>query len=118
MPHYQGSCHCGAVTFSFDADEITSGLSCNCSYCERRAAIMLNPPLADANLKREIDGDALSCYQFGNQAAKHYYCSRCGIYTFHESSRKPGYFRVNLGAVDGVDSFGLEREVFNGRELL
>jgi len=79
---------------------------------------MLNPPLADADLKREVDGDVLSCYQFGAKNAKHYFCNNCGIYTFHESSRKPGYFRVNLGAVDGVDSFSLEREVFNGRELL
>jgi len=118
MPQYQGSCHCGAVSFSFESEEITSGLSCNCSYCERRAAIMLNPPLPDNELTREVDGDALSCYQFGNKAASHYYCNRCGIYTFHESSRKPGYYRVNLGCVDGVDSFALEREVFNGRELL
>jgi hypothetical protein len=118
MPDYKGSCHCGAVKFSFTSDEITSGLSCNCSYCERRAAIMLNPPVADAELKREIDGDALSCYQFGNNVAKHYYCNRCGKYTFHETMRKPGHYRVNLGCVEGIHSFELEREVFNGRELL
>ena len=118
MPAYQGSCHCGAIRFSFIAEEITAGLSCNCSFCERRAAIMLNPPITDAELKREVDGDALSCYRFGAKNAKHYFCNRCGIYTFHESSRKPGYFRVNLGCVEGVDSFSLHRDVFNGRELL
>jgi hypothetical protein len=32
--------------------------------------------------------------------------------------RKPGYFRVNLGCVEGVDSFEIERDVYNGRELL
>jgi len=119
MTDYQGSCHCGAVTFTFSTDgEITSGLSCNCSYCARRAAIMLNPPIADADLHREIKGDALSCYQFGEKVAKHYYCNQCGNYTFHETMRKPGYFRVNLGCVDGIDSFELDREVFNGKELL
>ena len=119
MPEYQGSCHCGAVTFAFStAEEITSGLSCTCSYCARRAAIMLNPPVADAELKREIKGDSLSCYQFGNKVAKHYYCNQCGNYTFHETMRKPGYFRVNLGCVEGIDSFELEREVFDGKELL
>jgi hypothetical protein len=119
MPNYRGSCHCGAVKFSFSmAEEITSGLSCNCSYCERRAAIMLNPPLADAELERTIEGNALSCYQFGNKVAKHYFCNQCGNYTFHETMRKPGYFRVNLGCVDGVESFELDREVFNGKELL
>ena len=118
MPEYKGSCHCGAVSFSFASDPITSGLSCNCSYCERRAAIMLNPPLADAELKREIKEGALSCYQFGNKVAKHYFCKKCGNYTFHETMRKPGYYRVNLGCVEGINSFELERGVFNGRDLL
>jgi len=79
---------------------------------------MLNPPLADAALKREIRDDALSCYQFGNKVAKHYFCNRCGNYTFHETMRKPGYYRVNLGCVEGINSFELERDVFNGRDLL
>ena len=118
MPQFNGSCHCGSIKFSFESDEISGGLSCNCSYCERRAAVMSNPPVADADLKREIDGDALSCYQFGDKVAKHYFCNRCGNYTFHETMRKPGYFRVNLGCVEGVDSFEIERDVYNGRELL
>ncbi len=62
--------------------------------------------------------NALSSYQFGNKVAKHYFCNQCGNYTFHETMRKPGYFRVNLGCVDGVESFELDREVFNGKELL
>ena len=37
---YHGSCHCGAVSFTFGAEEITGGRRCNCSICLRRGAVM------------------------------------------------------------------------------
>lgn len=79
---------------------------------------MLDPALAPDEITIEIQDDALSCYQFVNQMAKHYFCNKCGISPFHQTSRKPDHYRVNLGCVDGLDSFDLEEIVFNGRELL
>jgi hypothetical protein len=35
---YQGSCHCGRVTFELDAD-LTHVIDCNCSLCGRRGAL-------------------------------------------------------------------------------
>ena len=118
MASYTGSCHCGAVRFSFTGEEITEGLSCNCSYCVRRQALMLPYTLSVDALSREVEEGMLGLYQFGAHRAKHYFCKRCGIYTFHESSRQPGFMRVNLGCVNGIDSYALPRKVFNGRELL
>jgi hypothetical protein len=118
MASYTGSCHCGAIHFSFEGAEITEGLSCNCSFCNRRQALMLPYTLPADRLKREADPDLLGMYQFGPHRAKHYFCRRCGIYPFHESSRQPGFMRVNLGCVDGIDAFSLPRTVFNGKELL
>ena len=37
---YSGSCHCGAVRFSYEGEEIISGLRCNCSICSRKGAMM------------------------------------------------------------------------------
>src|SRR5688572_11840357 len=118
MQTYNGSCHCGAIRFSFQSETITEGLSCNCSFCERRQALMLPFMLAPEQLEIEVTGDALACYQFGNKVAKHYFCNKCGIYPFHETMRKPGHYRVNLGCIDEIDSFTLPRTVFNGRDLL
>ncbi|MHA2939058.1 GFA family protein [Vibrio sp. RC27] len=39
---YTGSCHCGAVTFRFDGDEITKGLRCNCSICIKKGSLWKN----------------------------------------------------------------------------
>ena len=38
MKTYRGSCHCGAIRFTFKGpDKIESGLRCNCSICRRKA---------------------------------------------------------------------------------
>lgn len=60
----------------------------------------------------------LGLYQFGIKTAKHYFCKKCGIYPFHETARKPGHFRVNLGCLDDIDTFSLEADVFDGKHLL
>ena len=60
----------------------------------------------------------LGVYQFGIKTAKHYFCKNCGIYTFHETARKVGHFRVNLGCVNGIDPLALDVEVFDGKNLL
>jgi len=74
--------------------------------------------IAPERFKIEAAEGALGLYQFGVKTAKHYFCKKCGIYPFHETARKPGYFRVNLGCVEGVDPFLLEFEVFDGKRLL
>ncbi|MDS4019544.1 MAG: GFA family protein [Candidatus Competibacter sp.] len=116
--HYQGSCHCGSVRFSFESEIITKGLRCNCSICSRKGALMSPEPIPADRLKIEAREDVLGLYQFGARTAKHYFCKTCGIYTFHETSRKTGHFRVNLGCVEGVDPFSLETDVLDGKHLL
>ncbi len=115
---HSGSCHCGAVRFSFQGEAITKGLRCNCSICSRKGAMMSQQLIPEDELKIEAKEGALGLYQFGQKTAKHYFCKECGIYTFHETARKPGHFRVNLGCVDGVDTFALEADVFDGKHLL
>jgi hypothetical protein len=117
MQHYQGSCHCGAIRFSFESGPITKGLRCNCSFCSRRGAVMLPDPVPEAQFHFEAQRGALGLYQFGAKKAKHYFCRNCGIHTFSESARKPGHYRVNLGCVEGVDTFALETSVFDGKSL-
>ena len=70
--------------------------------------------------KITIDAEegALSLYQFGLKTAKHYFCNHCGIYPFHETARKPGHYRVNIGCVEGIDTFMLEADVFDGKHKL
>jgi len=115
---YKGSCHCGAVKFSFESEPITKGLRCTCSLCVRKGALMSPEPIPPEKFHIEASGDNLGLYQFGIKTAKHYFCKHCGIYTFHETARKIGHFRANLGCVEGIDTFSLEADVFDGKSLL
>ncbi len=118
MKRYNGSCHCGNVKFSFEHEEIKSGLRCNCSICIRKGALMTSfvipPEDLTITLKEE---NSLGLYEFDSKIAHYYFCKKCGIYTFNQTSRFIDQYRVNLGCVDGIDSLVLEAEVFDGKAL-
>jgi hypothetical protein len=116
--HYEGACHCGAIKFSYDGEEITKGLRCTCSICSRKGAIMSAEAISAQNLKIEADENDIGLYQFDNKVAKHYFCKICGIYTHNETLRMPGHMRVNLGCIEKVDTANMEVLIFDGKTLL
>jgi len=78
-----GSCHCGTVRFRV---RLTNGLHtarrCTCSYCRIRGAIAVSADLGGVDI---LSGaDALSLYKFNTGTARHFFCSKCGIYTHHQ----------------------------------
>ncbi|MBM7454601.1 hypothetical protein HNR62_000430 [Oceanisphaera litoralis] len=101
---YKGSCHCGSVEFQFSGNEIVSGLRCNCSLCEKKGAIMTEYAVESDNITISNHSDSLATYEFGSKIAKHYFCNKCGIYTFHQTKVKPGCYRINIGCINGLDS--------------
>ncbi len=118
MKEYKGSCHCGAIHFVFKGpDSIDAGLRCNCSICRRKGATMSGFTVAPDEIDIEIQDDALATYEFGSGVAKHHFCRKCGIYTFHQTMRKPGHYRINTGCIDGIDSSSLPYTVFDGAAI-
>lgn len=117
MRTYKGSCHCGAISFTFEHEEIDSGLRCNCSICRRKGAVMSDFTIAPEQLDIAVSNDALALYQFENKTAKHYFCNTCGIYPFHETFRMPGHYRVNLGCIDDIDTNTLSVSIFDGKSI-
>ena len=115
---FNGSCHCGAVRFSYQGEAIEKGLRCNCSICKRKGALMSSEVIAPEALQIDAEKGTLGLYQFGEGTAKHFFCTRCGIYPFHQTVRKPGHYRVNLGCLEGVDTFALPFDLFDGKHLL
>lgn len=57
--------------------------------------------------------DILSLYSFNTHTAKHYFCSKCGIYTHHQRRSNPNEFGVNAGCVDGLVMSELEPVVWS-----
>jgi hypothetical protein len=117
MKTYKGTCHCGAISFTFEHDNIDAGVRCNCSICRRKGAVMSDFILSPEEININAAEGALGLYQFDTKIAKHYFCKICGIYPFHETLRKPGYYRVNLGCIDEVDTNQLKVELFDGKSI-
>lgn len=116
--HYQGSCHCGAIRFSYAGETITKALRCTCSICSRKGAMMTPEAIPMENIKIEADPADIGLYQFDSKIAKHYFCKNCGIFTHNETMRMPGHGRINLGCIDGLDTSELEVIIFDGKNLL
>ena len=101
LAKHKASCHCGAVAFEIDLPEgLPELFRCNCSMCRRKGAIMAAVPLASITI---LQGqDALTLYQFNTRTAKHYFCSRCGIYTHHQRRSNPQQYAFNVACLEGV----------------
>jgi len=52
--------------------------------------------------------DALTAYQFNTGTAKHYFCSACGIYTFHQRRSNNGQYGVNVACLEGISPFDFD----------
>lgn len=46
--------------------------------------------------------ELLTEYQFNTNVAVHYFCARCGIYTFHKMRKLPDKYAINAGCIDGI----------------
>ena len=111
MNLYQGSCHCGAVRFEVecDADEMTT---CDCTLCVKKNALMIRVP---ETALRILSGEKdLATYQWNTGRAKHHFCRRCGIYTFHRKRIDPASFGVNVFCLEGFDTAALPVRATDG----
>ena len=114
-PVYQAACHCGTVRFKVRlADGLRTARRCNCSYCSMRGAVVVFADLSDIEV---LQGqEALTLYQFNTRVAKHYFCSRCGIYTFHQRRSSPHQYGVNVACIEAMSPFDFaELPVVEGR---
>ncbi len=73
--------------------------------------------LAPSELVITAAAGTLKTYELGSCIAKHHFCSQCGIYPFHQTMRKPGHYRINLGCLEGIDTSSLSFEVLNGAAI-
>ncbi|WP_409319940.1 GFA family protein [Pseudomonas putida] len=114
-PVYQAACHCGTVRFALHlTDGLPSARRCNCSLCRMRGAVAVSPNLSDITVTH--GKEALTLYQFNTHEAKHYFCSKCGIYTFHQRRSNPNQYGVNVACVEGMSPFDFaEVPVYEGR---
>jgi hypothetical protein len=68
-----------------------------------RGAVIVTTPLDGVRI---LAGEAfLTEYRFHTGVARHFFCSRCGIYTHHQRRYEPREFAVNVACLEGVSPF-------------
>lgn len=97
-------CHCGAVRFTVQlSDGFNTVRRCNCSFCRMRGAVVVSAPLMGIEI---LTGkDKLTEYRFNTGTARHFFCSVCGIYTFHQRRSSPDQYGVNVACIENVSPF-------------
>ena len=106
-PIHKASCHCGAIQFELSLPNgLVDPRRCDCSMCLRRGVIVASVPLDGIKITK--GQDSLSLYQFNTHTAKHYFCSKCGIYTHHQRRSNPNQYGFNVACLAGVNPLELE----------
>lgn len=99
-----GSCHCGAVRFHVRlSDGLHSARRCDCSYCRMRGAVVVSALIEDFHIT--AGAEVLTLYEFHTHTAKHYFCSKCGIYTHHQRRSNPQQYGINAACLEGISPF-------------
>ncbi|PKF51058.1 GFA family protein [Enterovibrio nigricans] len=109
--HYLGSCHCGFVKFSVNA-EIDHVRVCNCSVCSKRGTLNFRVSPEQFTLLTPIS--SLVLYQWGSKTAEDYFCPHCGVLGFRKPSqptpkeREEGRlpflgWAINVRCLEGID---------------
>jgi hypothetical protein len=114
---FEGSCHCGAVTFQVRADMPIEALSCNCSHCRRKGLLLAFVP--SHSLAITTGEHALVEYLFNKHAIVHKFCSRCGCQPFSlgNTAEERKVAAINLRCVHGIDLDTLTVKAVDGASL-
>ncbi len=105
---YTGSCHCGAIGFSYVtalSPDKWSVRACQCRFCRMHDALSTSDPLGSLQFYSEHP-DALQRYRFALQTADFLLCRRCGVYVGAVIESDPGrYGIINTHAlIDAPDT--------------
>ena len=91
---YEGSCHCGAITFEVEAPTSLEVERCNCSICSQTGFLHLIVPLSKFRL---LSGeDNITTYTFNTGIAKHTFCKTCGVKPFYTPRSNPDGIDINV----------------------
>lgn len=112
---YTGSCHCGAVRYTVEADLSQPVMACNCSMCGRTGTLLSFVPSESFHL--EQGSDSLTDYQFNKHRIHHLFCKVCGIKSFARGVGPGGkeMAAVNVRCLEGVDPEKLQVKHFDGK---
>lgn len=98
------TCHCGACAIKATLPHgLSDAARCTCSFCKRRQAAAVTATTASLSVTK--GADTLQRYSWGTHTAKHYFCKICCIYLYHQRRADPAQCGINLGCIEGVETW-------------
>ena len=95
MTAHSGSCHCGAVRFTYSSDAPLSVRACQCSFCRKHGSRNVSDPAGSAEIAATLP---LIRYRFGLGITDFLICPRCGSYVaaaMHDGDGSLATFNLN-----------------------
>ncbi|MGI9462267.1 MAG: GFA family protein [Alphaproteobacteria bacterium] len=119
VKHYEGSCHCGKVTFQALAN-FQHIYECNCSFCEKIGALWSG--VARNNFSLTCGADNLTTYYFTpRRLYNQYFCKTCGVLVYGDNNRTKSAdidnVDINMRCLKNFDITKQSIEKFDGRSL-
>ena len=111
---HSGGCHCGAVKFEVEAPTRIVASDCNCSICRMSGYLHLIVPRSRFRLLQ--GADELTEYKFNTGAARHLFCSRCGVKSFYVPRSNPDGYSVNVRCLDSSTIEHIEVRLFDDND--
>jgi hypothetical protein len=115
MKTYTGGCHCGAVRYEVDIENLSSAISCNCSICSKRGWLLTFVPTAQFRLLQ--GAGELTEYLFNRKLVHHLFCKTCGTASYGHGSDGNGneMVAINVHCLDDVDLKSLSIQEYDGK---
>jgi hypothetical protein len=110
---HKGGCHCGTVAFEVRTKPEIELVDCNCSMCAKTGYLHLIVPRKDFRLLR--GEELITTYTFNTGAAKHMFCSVCGIKSFYVPRSHPDGYSVNFRCLDAEEFSSVYTTEFDGK---
>jgi hypothetical protein len=111
MSTLQGSCLCGAVTFTLaEPEPPTAASACHCTQCRKQSEHCF----ASANVPKTavaVSGAEHLTWYRSSEKVRRGFCSTCGSWLFWEPVQQD-WTSVALGSIDGPTGVRLERHIF------
>lgn len=113
MPEIKGSCLCGAVTFSANADPVFVGL-CHCKNCQKETGSAFSSVVGLPTPALTVTGTTTQFDSVGDsgKATHRTFCPRCGSTVSHWADMMEGLIMVNVGNLDDPSSVSPAMQIY------
>jgi hypothetical protein len=102
-----GRCHCGNITYDFEARSELNARACDCTFCVKHGGVWTSDP--QGKLAATIR-NGVSIYRFGTETGSFHVCARCGVVPFVTSEIDGRlYAVVNVNTFEGIDPAAVPR---------